>query len=145
MGGVSERRGRGPAAQVAAVARFVLPPPRRRAHDGHGNEPAQEIHAFGPACLARRRGGGRTKRSEEHTSELQSPVHLVCRLLLEKKKKGAHRGFVGTVQQERDARVRTHRRQRRAFVLKSGCVMARISRPSVTSRWSHILVRAPRC
>src|SRR4051794_41702824 len=27
-----------------------------------------------------------TPRSEEHTSELQSPVHLVCRLLLEKKK-----------------------------------------------------------
>src|SRR5438876_6413307 len=29
-------------------------------------------------------------RSEEHTSELQSPVHLVCRLLLEKKKKNCH-------------------------------------------------------
>src|SRR6266487_1531732 len=29
------------------------------------------------------------RRSEEHTSELQSPVHLVCRLLLEKKKKTA--------------------------------------------------------
>src|SRR5947208_6313112 len=28
-----------------------------------------------------------TLRSEEHTSELQSPDHLVCRLLLEKKKK----------------------------------------------------------
>src|SRR6267154_1213616 len=28
----------------------------------------------------------RPPRSEEHTSELQSPVHLVCRLLLEKKK-----------------------------------------------------------
>src|SRR5438876_2531557 len=28
----------------------------------------------------------RGRRSEEHTSELQSPVHLVCRLLLEKKK-----------------------------------------------------------
>src|SRR5258708_9908396 len=28
-----------------------------------------------------------TVRSEEHTSELQSPDHLVCRLLLEKKKK----------------------------------------------------------
>src|SRR5690348_17427466 len=28
----------------------------------------------------------RADRSEEHTSELQSPVHLVCRLLLEKKK-----------------------------------------------------------
>src|SRR4051794_4205193 len=33
----------------------------------------------GPAALM--------TRSEEHTSELQSPVHLVCRLLLEKKKK----------------------------------------------------------
>src|SRR5258708_18674148 len=32
-------------------------------------------------------GSGRTARSEEHTSELQSPDHLVCRLLLEKKKK----------------------------------------------------------
>src|SRR5258708_18131624 len=29
-------------------------------------------------------------RSEEHTSELQSPDHLVCRLLLEKKKKKRH-------------------------------------------------------
>src|SRR5690348_17696086 len=29
---------------------------------------------------------GAATRSEEHTSELQSPVHLVCRLLLEKKK-----------------------------------------------------------
>src|SRR2546422_10612514 len=30
---------------------------------------------------------GRRRRSEEHTSELQSRLHLVCRLLLEKKKK----------------------------------------------------------
>src|SRR5690348_17831203 len=38
--------------------------------------------------LRRRAGAGRPPcaRSEEHTSELQSPVHLVCRLLLEKKK-----------------------------------------------------------
>src|SRR2546426_12718653 len=34
-----------------------------------------------------RRGLGRRWRSEEHTSELQSPCNLVCRLLLEKKKK----------------------------------------------------------
>src|SRR5258708_39678659 len=45
-----------------------------------------------PACAgARSRAeSGRTpraRRSEEHTSELQSPDHLVCRLLLEKKKK----------------------------------------------------------
>src|SRR5437867_6789766 len=31
-------------------------------------------------------GGGGILRSEEHTSELQSPYDLVCRLLLEKKK-----------------------------------------------------------
>src|SRR2546426_8138502 len=30
------------------------------------------------------------QRSEEHTSELQSPCNLVCRLLLEKKKRGDH-------------------------------------------------------
>src|SRR2546426_1639816 len=34
--------------------------------------------------------GGVVERSEEHTSELQSPCNLVCRLLLEKKKKKAH-------------------------------------------------------
>src|SRR5690348_17888490 len=34
-----------------------------------------------------RAGPRAATRSEEHTSELQSPVHLVCRLLLEKKKK----------------------------------------------------------
>src|SRR5437870_10482143 len=33
-----------------------------------------------------RRSGPRLRRSEEHTSELQSRGHLVCRLLLEKKK-----------------------------------------------------------
>src|SRR5258708_15399982 len=42
------------------------------------------------AATVRRHGLGqprlRRKRSEEHTSELQSPDHLVCRLLLEKKK-----------------------------------------------------------
>src|SRR2546429_7028622 len=32
----------------------------------------------------------RTSRSEEHTSELQSRLHLVCRLLLEKKKTSMH-------------------------------------------------------
>src|SRR2546422_7614332 len=39
----------------------------------------------GSAVGARR--SRRTRRSEEHTSELQSRLHLVCRLLLEKKKK----------------------------------------------------------
>src|SRR5258708_13193653 len=35
-------------------------------------------------------GGGIFLRSEEHTSELQSPDHLVCRLLLEKKNTSTH-------------------------------------------------------
>src|SRR5690348_8072548 len=35
--------------------------------------------------------GEQIVRSEEHTSELQSPVHLVCRLLLEKKKTRSYR------------------------------------------------------
>src|SRR2546422_3620620 len=42
-----------------------------------------------PRWQGRRIGGIRSpgQRSEEHTSELQSRLHLVCRLLLEKKKK----------------------------------------------------------
>src|SRR5205807_8242120 len=43
------------------------------------------IPAAGTSSPARRGRGSR--RSEEHTSELQSPCNLVCRLLLEKKKK----------------------------------------------------------
>src|SRR5713226_10765635 len=45
--------------------------------------------ARGPTRRSQRAQGARLRsraRSEEHTSELQSPVHLVCRLLLEKKK-----------------------------------------------------------
>src|SRR5690606_41201407 len=48
------------------------------------------VRALGTGrCVARPRGVGRhaTGRSEEHTSELQSRENLVCRLLLEKKKK----------------------------------------------------------
>src|SRR2546422_7001798 len=39
---------------------------------------------------------GRVERSEEHTSELQSRLHLVCRLLLEKKKTD-RRGYIGAL------------------------------------------------
>src|SRR5437764_11925039 len=38
------------------------------------------------ACTVSVRAGPQLQRSEEHTSELQSPMYLVCRLLLEKKK-----------------------------------------------------------
>src|SRR5947208_11651953 len=41
----------------------------------------------------RSRAGQPVSRSEEHTSELQSPDHLVCRLLLEKKKQAQTYGI----------------------------------------------------
>src|SRR5438309_7290700 len=57
--------------------------------------------SFGDGEGVRRQGGGcravrsryvAEERSEEHTSELQSQFHLVCRLLLEKKKAGVNPG-----------------------------------------------------
>src|SRR3989442_2612807 len=44
--------------------------------------------------ISRSRRSGCSRRSEEHTSELQSRPHLVCRLLLEKKKKQKRSEFV---------------------------------------------------
>src|SRR3712207_7731604 len=55
-----------------------------------GGEPASEaVHETCFACHepAKARDFVFTRRSEEHTSELQSRQYLVCRLLLEKKKK----------------------------------------------------------
>src|SRR2546425_6785710 len=58
--------------------RDAHPPGARRHAEGVGDvEPAQQRES-------RRRG---MRRSEEHTSELQSLAYLVCRLLLEKKKR----------------------------------------------------------
>src|SRR5258708_39023549 len=52
------------------------------------NNVAAEYLAQGDLTLAY--AHFKAARSEEHTSELQSPDHLVCRLLLEKKKKTAY-------------------------------------------------------
>src|SRR5258708_14057136 len=49
-------------------------------------ERAQRLVQLLAAALDALFGSGHQTRSEEHTSELQSPDHLVCRLLLEKKK-----------------------------------------------------------
>src|SRR5260370_8503896 len=52
----------------------------------------------GPGELVDRyRRGGVTARSEEHTSELQSHLNLVCRLLLEKKKQKPMRELASSV------------------------------------------------
>src|SRR5258708_20101764 len=50
-------------------------------------QPENNIVRVAIQALAAVLGLLRGERSEEHTSELQSPDHLVCRLLLEKKKK----------------------------------------------------------
>src|SRR5438876_8804543 len=57
-------------------------------HDALPISSAWRIASFteGNAIVAYPLSTSEANRSEEHTSELQSPVHLVCRLLLEKKK-----------------------------------------------------------
>src|SRR5438552_6395484 len=51
------------------------------------SSPAFRTRSLSPSACA----AASASRSEEHTSELQSPDHLVCRLLLEKKKKNNNR------------------------------------------------------
>src|SRR2546426_4349471 len=93
---------------------------------GGVNHPESESRRL--EALAERRGGGRRPgapgdaavqlgmgvrdgearhanrvRSEEHTSELQSPCNLVCRLLLEKKKKKKKRCTKKTIDEDRHA------------------------------------------
>src|SRR5207244_13599130 len=71
---------------------------RRHGHGRARAEAHRDVYRDPPDARPARRVGARRdrprsgwssirRRSEEHTSELQSPDHLVCRLLLEKKKK----------------------------------------------------------
>src|SRR5438876_8802366 len=97
------------AGQLRPVAEGLLPAGAHRLHRGKGGKPpAERSHRDRSGIAAEPSGpfhgtgfGSRLsptlggdppqaleKRSEEHTSELQSPVHLVCRLLLEKTNKG---------------------------------------------------------
>src|SRR5437764_10700567 len=68
---------------------FRSPPPAPRGSRGARQRPCRSLRrreatrARAPPARARARVASR---SEEHTSELQSPMYLVCRLLLEKKK-----------------------------------------------------------
>src|SRR2546430_13672466 len=73
----------------------------RAAHDLVSEIPGIERRScargglVGPAC----------RRSEEHTSELQSQSNLVCRLLLEKKKKKSKEKIARETRQDTHARV----------------------------------------
>src|SRR5689334_24703485 len=68
--------------------------PMRTRHAGATSWPACGCSRHSTSARATRRSHSapatRPSRSEEHTSELQSQFHLVCRLLLEKKKDEAH-------------------------------------------------------
>src|SRR3989304_8198574 len=68
------------AGRDSADANPVLRPPEV-------NHSRPRLPILGPIRSPPRRAGPSRLRSEEHTSELQSRLHLVCRLLLEKKKK----------------------------------------------------------
>src|SRR5437762_10335236 len=81
-------------------------------HDRQGRRAQGAAGVF----LDRRHRRGKTPaaRSEEHTSELQSPMYLVCRLLLEKKKikMGKRKpqmnkmaGFMSTLEKETSSRI----------------------------------------
>src|SRR3712207_7216374 len=68
---------------ICARVRGRRHPPRRP----HGPPARRARHAHGRRDRALHRRARHRGRSEEHTSELQSRQYLVCRLLLEKKKK----------------------------------------------------------
>src|SRR5687768_18364896 len=61
--------------------------PHRRARPRREDRPARQDRLRGGVLLLPHAQQCDAARSEEHTSELQSRLHLVCRLLLEKKKK----------------------------------------------------------
>src|SRR5207244_13596160 len=64
------------------LERSQSPPPARERRWAHQDSNLERA-GYEPAALTVELWA---RRSEEHTSELQSPDHLVCRLLLEKKK-----------------------------------------------------------
>src|SRR5256884_7235876 len=61
---------------------------RSRIRTGHGPENMTRLRRFAISVIKSKGSGSvaQKMRSEEHTSELQSRLHLVCRLLLAKKK-----------------------------------------------------------
>src|SRR5258708_11424565 len=78
--GYTEHGGRH-ANTTADGARFILKSLGHEARRTELGAVAAYLHDMGNVINREKHG-----RSEEHTSELQSPDHLVCRLLLEKKK-----------------------------------------------------------
>src|SRR5690625_7127760 len=91
LGARGGRSGRDRARGARGPRRPALAGGGDRAGAGRGDGPApgrgQRPHLRVTTPVGAAQRGGDSQRSEEHTSELQSRGHLVCRLLLEKKKK----------------------------------------------------------
>src|SRR2546422_5691797 len=69
---------------------------------GQNGEPLRPEQGYPARLLVPGWEGSANVRSEEHTSELQSRLHLVCRLLLEKKKKKKQIDYYHGSGRERD-------------------------------------------
>src|SRR5437763_4003978 len=81
---------RHPVHQLHSLLLRIRPPPRSPLfpYTTLFRSSARPFRTAAPeSCQVRSRCSTASPRSEEHTSELQSPMYLVCRLLLEKKKK----------------------------------------------------------
>src|SRR2546429_4509525 len=73
------------------ISSAAISPSRRSRRASSPDESRSPPFPLPPATSAAARASSPySARSEEHTSELQSRLHLVCRLLLEKKKKPAN-------------------------------------------------------
>src|SRR5947209_20555212 len=89
-GGAPTAEGRNRTSSSLGVNAGPLPRPKGRTNAGSTAHAPRVFAASGRAARGKPAGGAccpAGERSEEHTSELQSRQYLVCRLLLEKKKK----------------------------------------------------------
>src|SRR3989442_9616290 len=94
----SQHRVRAEGAHTTVGVRELEAVGRRAGHRVHGVHGRTAVVGNGRAIVPPVHVEGECTRSEEHTSELQSRPHLVCRLLLEKKKKYISKGRGWSVQ-----------------------------------------------
>src|SRR5688500_19278242 len=73
-----------------SAVRAAVPPLGTRLNRSNDSDWSESCWTSPKSSVSASRSLSPANRSEEHTCELQSPCNLVCRLLLEKKKKSIH-------------------------------------------------------